>query len=59
MVRLPPQGYDGCRGERLRMGDDMLKGRYGVGWMLASWLALAVMLALCVWAAMWITDIIT
>lgn len=37
----------------------MLKGRYGIGWMVVGWLALAAMLAAFVWAAMWIADIIT
>lgn len=37
----------------------MLKGRYGIGRMILAWLALALMLAVCVWAAMWISDIIT
>lgn len=37
----------------------MLRGRYGVWWMIVAWLGLAAMLAACVWASMWITDIIT
>ena len=37
----------------------MLRGRYGIGWMIFAWLALVVMLVACVMAAMWITDIIT
>jgi hypothetical protein len=45
MVRLPPQGYDGYRGERLRMGDVMLKGRYGVGWMVVGWLIIVMVIA--------------
>lgn len=37
----------------------MLRGRYGVGWMIVAWLALAALLAASVWASMWISDIIT
>jgi len=37
----------------------MLRGRYGLGWMIAAWLGLSLMLMACVWAAMWISDIIT
>lgn len=37
----------------------MLWGRHGVWWMLAAWLGLSLMLVGCVWAAVWITDIIT
>ncbi len=37
----------------------MLKGRYGVGWFIGAWLGLAALLVACVWASMWITDIIT
>jgi hypothetical protein len=37
----------------------MLRGRYGVGWMIVAWLALSALLAASAWAAMWITDIIT
>ena len=37
----------------------MLRGRYGYGWMIVAWLAMAVLLTVCVWAAMWITEIIT
>ena len=27
------------------MGDDMLKGRYGVGWMVVGWLIIVVVIA--------------
>jgi hypothetical protein len=37
----------------------MLRGRYGVWWMIAAWLGLSAMLVACIWTAMWITEIIT
>lgn len=37
----------------------MLRGRYGIGWMIFAWLALVAMLAACIWTAMWIAEIIT
>lgn len=35
----------------------MLKGRYGIGWMIVAWLALAALLGASVGAAMWVTAI--
>ncbi len=36
----------------------MLKGRHGVGWMIAAWVGLATLLVVCVWTAIWIGEII-
>jgi hypothetical protein len=34
----------------------MLRGRYGIGWMVVTWLALAALVALAVWAGPWLAD---
>jgi len=36
----------------------MLRGRYGVGWMIAAWFALAVMVALAVYGAIGVAALI-
>ena len=59
VVWMTRQRYDAASGKIPRLGAEVLRGRYGVWWMIVAWLALALMLAACVWAGMWIADIIT
>jgi len=43
---LRVQRYDHPRSER---GGTMLRGRYGIGWMIVAWLAIVVVLAGGIW----------
>ena len=43
----------------MRQGSEMLRGRYGVGWMIIAWLALATLLAGGLLGAVWLLPMIT
>ena len=44
---------------RCGRGSEMLRGRYGVGWMIIAWLALATLLAGGLLGAVWLLPMIT